>query len=182
MAIDLHHIITQCQKADRKAQQELYTLLAPKLYGTCLRYTNASTDAEDLLQEAFMKIFSNISSFKADGHIEAWARRITVNVILEAFRKKKMLEYSIDYVDHGNLLSNNSINVLESLSLQELTKIINSLPEGKRVVFNLYVIEGYSHKEIAEMLNISEGTSKSQLSKAKEMLAEILKPRMSSNQ
>jgi len=166
-------LISKVIKRDSSAQKELYELLAPCLFATCLRYTKSRYEAEDFLQDSFVKIFNNISKFRNDGPISAWARKITVNTIIEEFKKRDLLRESHDLQTHGNHLPDNAINVISDLSCQELRNLINSLPEGKKVVFNLFVLEGYNHKEIAELLNITEGTSKSQLSKAKEMLAEM---------
>lgn len=166
-------LIALVVKKDKTAQKQLYELLAPSLYATCLRYTRSRYEAEDYLQETFVKIFANIANFRADGPVAAWARRIMVNTIIEDYTKKDLLRESHDLQTHGNFLPDNGVNILDEFSCQELRALINELPEGKRMVFNLFVIEGYSHKEIAELLNITEGTSKSQLAKAKEQLAEM---------
>jgi len=131
-------------------------------------------EAQDFLQDAFVKIFSKLAEFKQEGSFEGWARRIAVNVILDDFRKRKLLEYSLEYKENGNQIKDHGVNVVDKLSHEDLLTMISKLPEGKRVVFNLFVVEGYSHREIAEMLGVAEGTSKSQLGRAKEALAEML--------
>lgn len=167
-------IVSKALENDRHSQKKIYDLLSPKLYAVCLRYTRTRAEAQDLLQDAFLKIFSKLTEFKQEGSFEGWARRITVNVILDSFRRKKLLEYSLEYNEHGNQFKDYGVNIVDELSYEDLLAIVAKLPEGKRVVFNLFVIEGYSHKEIAEMLGINEGTSKSQLGRAKEALAEML--------
>ncbi|MBC7388170.1 MAG: RNA polymerase sigma factor [Opitutaceae bacterium] len=166
-------LISKVRKGDALAQKQLYQLLAPTLFATCLRYTKSRYEAEDFLQDSFVKIFQNINTFRSDGPIAAWARRITVNTVIEEFKKRDLLRESHDLQTHGNHLADNSVNVLSDLSCQDLRNLINKLPNGKKVVFNLFVLDGYNHKEIAELLNITEGTSKSQLAKAKELLAEM---------
>lgn len=167
-------IVAKALEQDRQSQRRIYELLAPKLFAVCLRYARNRVEAQDFLQDSFVKIFSKLAEFKKEGSFEGWARRIAVNVILDSFRRKKLLEYSLEYQDHGNQFHERGVSAIDKLSHEDLLGIISKLPEGKRVVFNLYVIEGYSHKEIAEMLGINEGTSKSQLGRAKQALAEML--------
>ncbi len=169
------HIIEGCKKNDIHAQTALYKELAALLFGVCLRYIKSKAAAEDCLQEAFIKIFTHIHSYRGDGPFEAWARRITVNEILSQFRRKDVLTESLELENVEQEFSSGNQDVYDDLSHEELLNFILQLPESKRIVFNLYVIEGYSHKEIGEILNINEGTSKSQLFKAKQLLAEIHK-------
>ncbi len=132
----------------------------------CLRYTKSKDEAEDVLQEAFIKIFNNLHTFKSEGSLEGWIRRICVNCSLEFLRNKKRMlafediEDSQDYINESN-------SILGNINTKDLHNLIMKLPDGYRLVFNLFVIEGYGHKEIAGMLGITEGTSKSQLSKAR---------------
>ena len=168
-------LLIKVKKGDALAQKQLYQLLAPALFATCLRYTKSKYEAEDFLQESFVKIFQHISKFRGDGPLGAWARRIAVNTIIEEYKRRDLLRESHDLETHGNQLADNAVNVMSELSYQELRTLINHLPDGKKMVFNLYVIEGYTHKEIAELLNINEGTSKSQLAKAKELLSAMHK-------
>ncbi|MCU0430775.1 MAG: sigma-70 family RNA polymerase sigma factor [Cytophagaceae bacterium] len=167
-------LIRQCLENKPSAQKELYKTLASKLYAVCLRYTRSKDEAQDWLQEGFIKIFTHLHSFKFEGPFEGWARRIVVNHILSELRKVK---------NRGNFADLDSVFDLQSseagpqdqLQLNDALQLLNHLPEGKRVIFNLFVIEGFSHKEIAEMLSISEGTSKSQLNRAKDILVELHK-------
>ncbi len=166
--------VSKALKNDRVAQKKLYEALAPMLYSVCLRYVQDKVEAQDLLQDTFVKIFHHLGTYKKEGPLEAWARRIAVNEALSFFRKKKKVEYSLDFSSESNVWQDSGVNAFEQLSNEDLLKMIGKLPDGKKLVFNLYVIEGYSHKEIGELLSISEGTSKSQLSKAKEMLVELI--------
>lgn len=169
-----HDIVEKCRKNDQVAQHQLYKMLAPKLLGLSVRYTRSRFEAEDYVQEAFIKIFTHLDAYKGEGSFEGWARRITVNVILKDMQKKNVLKHSMDIEEHWDAGSH-SYEISSSIGHQELLAIINKLPEGQKLVFNLFVIEGYEHKEIAEMLGISEGTSKSQLAKAKQKIIETHK-------
>lgn len=168
------HIIQACLNGDKTGQYKLYKLLAPKLMAVCLRYTKSKAEAEDCLQDAFIKIFNNLKNFNGSGPVEAWARRITVNTLISYLNKHKAMKQSYDIEDHKDYINSNE-DLSDRLSYNELIKIINLLPDSKRTVFNLFVIEGFSHREIAEMLEITESTSRAQLSKAKDMLIEIHK-------
>lgn len=167
-------LIAGCLRKQRKAQQELYDWLAPKMLGLCRRYIYDSNEAEFVMITGFIKVFNKIDQFSGDGSFEGWVRRIMVNESLLYIRKHKnmYIEVDIDYADREpnyNLASSN-------LEANDLVKLINNLPIGYRTVFNMYAIEGYSHKEIAKSLDIAVNTSKSQLSRARKMLqAELLK-------
>ena len=171
MSLVTHDIIERCKKQEAAAQRQLFESLSGQLLGVCVRYLKTRELAEDCLQEVFIKIFSNIAKYRGDGPFEAWARRIAVNEIMSQFRTKNVLDTAVDYEEVE--IENSSADVMGDISHKQMLYFINLLPEGKKVVFNLYVIEGYSHKEIAQMLDITEGTSKSQLSKAKEMLVKL---------
>lgn len=162
-------LIEQCKNKNPKAQKELYRVLAPKLYGICLKYCKCKSTAEDLYQEAFVSIFTKISQFKNKGSFEGWAKRITINTALQHFRNQKfhelIIEENITTDDDENFEINET-----NLNLDYLLSIIQELPNQYRLVFNLYVLDGYSHNEITELLNISLGTSKSNLSRAKQLL------------
>ncbi|WP_299822028.1 sigma-70 family RNA polymerase sigma factor [uncultured Pontibacter sp.] len=160
-------LIAGCRKADSKAQKVLYEQYASKMYGVCLRYLKNDMDAEEALLNGFMKIYKNIDRFEAKGSFEGWIRRIMVNEALAFLRKKEPLHLAIDD-SHIQLAGGTGAD--QDLAEGELMELLHSLPAGYRAVFNLYAIEGYSHKEIADMLGINEGTSKSQLSKARAML------------
>ncbi|HVF97608.1 MAG TPA: RNA polymerase sigma factor [Flavisolibacter sp.] len=166
-------LLEGCIRGDRRIQRELYNRFAPKMYGVCLRYAANVEEAEDVMQEGFIKVFKKISSFRGEGSFEGWIRRIFVNTAIEQYRKKTYLrpitEQEEDTVE-GKYLS-----VLDSLAEKDIIKLVQKLSPGYRTVFNMYVVEGYSHKQIAEQLGISEGTSKSQLSRAKQILQESVR-------
>nr|WP_214460491.1 sigma-70 family RNA polymerase sigma factor [Flavihumibacter fluvii] len=149
-------------------QEELYKRFAPKMYAVCLRYAGNNDDAQDLLQEGFIKVFRNLAKFRNEGSFEGWIRRVFVNTSIEHYRRKVHLN-SISDQDE-KVIEDASVSVLDQLAERDIIQLVRELSPGYRAVFNLYVIEGYSHKEIAEMLHISEGTSKSQLARAKSIL------------
>jgi RNA polymerase sigma factor (sigma-70 family) len=159
-------------KGDREIQELLYHRFSPKMYAVCLRYSGNADDAQDLLQEGFIKIFKNLSKFRGEGSFEGWLRRIFVNTSIEHFRKKVNM-YSVSEPQEGTL-EDKEVNVLDNLAEKDIMNMIHQLSPGYRTVFNLHVIEGYSHKEIAEMLGINEGTSKSQLARAKSVLRKMI--------
>ena len=160
-------LIAGCQRADSKAQKVLYERYASMMYGVCMRYLKNEMDAEEALLNGFMKIYQNIEKFEAKGSFEGWVRRIMVNEALGFLRKKEPLHLAIE---DGFTQIADTGGADHDLNEGELLGMLHTLPAGYRAVFNLYAIEGYSHKEIADMLNITEGTSKSQLSKARAML------------
>ncbi|MBR0569699.1 sigma-70 family RNA polymerase sigma factor [Microvirga sp. STS03] len=153
-------------------QQLLYDLYAKKMMMVCLRYAPTTFEAEDIVQEGFVKVFSNIQNFKRDCPLEYWIRKIIVNTALKHLRQKSLLTVSHESEEVENL-SSGDYN-LNDYSMDELLSIIQSLAPRYRMVFNLYAIEGYNHKEIGEMLDISEGTSKSQYSRARAILQSML--------
>ena len=165
-------IIEGCMRNDPAFQQRLYNMLSAKMFAVCLRYANEYNSAQDLLQEGFIKVFRNIEKFRGEGSFEGWVRRIFVNTAIEHYRKQVNM-YAIhdtevkayEYFDN---------NALENLKREDIVKSIQKLSDGYRTVFNLYVVEGYSHKEIGDMLGISEGTSKSQLARARYLLQKMI--------
>src|SRR5688500_3517979 len=165
-------LIKGCQRRDRNAQQQLFDLFSSKMYGICYRYVRHSMEAEDILVTAFAKVFDRIDQFKGEGSFEGWIRRIIVNEALTFLRKNRSMYLETDLEqadrepDYGK--------VSDHLEAEDLLKMIQELPAGYRIVFNMYAIDGYSHKEIAEALRISENTSKSQLSRARTYLQKIL--------
>jgi RNA polymerase sigma factor (sigma-70 family) len=167
-----NRLIQSCIRGKREAQYQLYNLLSGKMFAVCLRYSNDRESAEDILQEGFVKVFQNMEKFRGEGSFEGWVRRIFVNTAVEHFRKntKMMPVVSLDAVSYGLEYEAPHHN----LDLEDLMKFIQTLSPGYRTVFNLYVIEGYSHKEIGEMLKISEGTSKSQLARARYLLQRMI--------
>lgn len=166
-------ILDRCIKGDRQAQEILYRSQSRKVKGICLRYARTVFEAEDILQEAFIKIFTNLSKFNQSGPFEAWVRRIVLNTAIDFYKSNLYLENQVNIDSTGEALQLSAYDA-DQLSEEELLKILAMLPDGYRVVFNLYAIEGFSHKEIADMLNISEGTSKSQLSKARNYIKALL--------
>jgi RNA polymerase sigma factor (sigma-70 family) len=165
-------LIKGCLRQDRSAQQQLYDLFSSKMYGICYRYVKNPMEAEDILITAFTKIFERIEQFKGDGSFEGWVRRIMVNEALTHLRKSRTmyLETEIEQADREPDYD----RLADHLEAEDLLKMIQQLPAGYRVVFNMYAIDGYSHKEIAEQLGISENTSKSQLSRARTYLQKVL--------
>lgn len=165
-------LIKGCLKGDRKSQKQLYDQFAPKMYAVCLRYMGNADDAQDILQDGFIKIFKNLDRFRSEGSFEGWVRRIFVNTAIEQLRKKKL---DISISDKDESIEYKATTAIDHLSEKDLLKIVRSLSPGYRTVFNMYVVEGYTHKEIADIMNISEGTSKSQLARARMILQEKLK-------
>jgi len=167
---EIKNIIIGCLKGNRRDQELLYRRHAARLYAVCLQYSGNDEEARDILQEGFIKIFENLMHYKHEGSFEGWMRRIMVNTALERFRNKYNL-YRVDDIDQipepDAEPDNEDYSGLEAV---DLLGIIRELPPKYRVVFNLYAIEGYSHKEISKMVNISEGTSKSNLSRARVIL------------
>jgi RNA polymerase sigma-70 factor (ECF subfamily) len=154
-------------------QFELYQQFAPKMYGVCLRYAGNAEEAEDILQEGFINIFNKIGSYRGDGSFEGWIRRIFVNTAIEHFRKKTYLQPLTEVEE--NTMEGKYLSVLDKLAEKDIIQLVQQLSPGYRTVFNMYVVEGYTHKQIAEALGISEGTSKSQLSRAKQILQDMVK-------
>ncbi len=165
-------IINGCKKGDRNAQRTLFNVYAPILKGICIRYAGSDQEAEDILQEGFIKILLRIDSFKGDGSFENWMKRIMVNTAISSYHKNKKYEQDVELTE---LVSLPSDDFRESdFTAEELLGVINDLPEGYKVIFNLYAIEGYKHREIAEKLNISVSTSKSQYARARESVKQKL--------
>lgn len=162
-------LVKKCIEGDNRAQKKLFDLFAPKLFGVCLRYMKDHDLAQDTLQDGFVKIFTKLSDYNGKGSFEGWMRRITVNTCLDQLRKDQKLKVNTPIDDVSFLVKDNH-RIEEELTAKDLLKLVESLPDGYRVVFNMFAIEGYSHKEIAEQLNISENTSKSQFSRAKSHL------------
>jgi len=167
-------LLEGCKRGERKAQESLYKTIASKMLGVCMRYAKDSYEAEDVLQMGFVKVFQKVSEFRGDGSFEGWIRRIMVNTAIESYRKNLR---SLNVVDIDDVHDQpQSTFDMSGLELKDLMKLVQQLSNGYRLVFNMYVIEGFSHKEIAEQLGISEGASKSQLSRARGILKDkILK-------
>ncbi|PRY10702.1 RNA polymerase sigma-70 factor (ECF subfamily) [Pontibacter ummariensis] len=169
---DEEKLIEGCIAGKREMQRLLYDLYAKKMMMVCLRYAPTTFEAEDIMQDAFVKVFANIANFKRDCPLEFWIRRIMVNTALKHLRGKQLLTVSHEAEEVGNLSAEDYS--LSGYSMDELLGMIQSLAPRYRMVFNLYAIEGYNHKEIGEMLGISEGTSKSQYSRARAILQSML--------
>ncbi|MBS1505491.1 MAG: RNA polymerase sigma factor [Bacteroidetes bacterium] len=161
-------LINGCAKGERAAQKAFYDRYCRKMMAVCMRYGRSIPEAEDMLQEGFIKIFNNLKSFRFESKLETWMTRIIINTALNYQRQKLYLLPMVDVEDAG-LKEDESIS-LADFNLSELISIVQTLPDGCRVIFNLFAIEGYGHKEIAEMLGVSEGTSKSQYNRAKILL------------
>jgi RNA polymerase sigma-70 factor (ECF subfamily) len=169
-------LIQGCIDGDRQMQEHLYKRFASKMYGVCLRYVANTDDANDILQEGFIKVYKNLDKFRREGSFEGWVRRIFVNTAIEQFRKKVKL-YNVDEVQE-NTIEDKELTALDLLATKDIINIVNELSPGYKAVFNLHVIEGFSHKEIAEVLGITEGTSKSQLARAKGVLKKIIETKL----
>lgn len=162
----LNELIEKCKKEDIKAQGQLYTLFSSKLFSVCLKYSRNSVEAQDNLQDAFLTIFKSIGQYKHKGSFEGWMKRITVNTVLQKYRKERFFE-----IVNENQIEDPEVEIEEdSFSLDFLLKLIQELPDRYRLVFNLYVLDDYSHQEVAEMLGITVGTSKSNLARARMIL------------
>ena len=166
--------IEGCIKGDRAAQKKLYEALSPKMFALCIRYMGDRDAAEDILQDGFVTLFSKLKSFSNEGSFEGWARRIFVNTALMSLRKREALKMSDDLETAWNVSSDMPSQVHE-MGYKELMQMVASLPTGYRTIFNMYVIEGFSHDEIAKALNISPATSRSQLQRARMLLQDKIK-------
>ena len=166
-------LIEKCLENDSRAQEFLYKRFSRRMYGVCLRFARNTLEADDILQEGFIKVFTFLKDFRQDGSLEGWIRRTIVNTAINYYHSKEN-EWKETSIDKAESFQSVSEDVLDKISTNDLLDIIRELPEGYRMVFNLYIIEGYNHQEIAEMLHISENTSKSQLSRARMALQERL--------
>ncbi|WP_439181498.1 RNA polymerase sigma factor [Carboxylicivirga taeanensis] len=174
MTLDINDelLLKGCIKRERKAQEQLYRKYAGEMLRICLAYEPDREAAKDILQNAFLKVFRNIEAYNGKGALKAWIRRIITNTAIDAYRKRQQnTTLRIDDLGENTELAH---EFSDPLVCQDLLKEVEKLPDGARIVFNLYAIEGYSHKEIAEKLDISEGTSKSQLNRARKLLNEQL--------
>lgn len=166
-------LITGCKKQELKSQKALYDLLHPQMFGVCLRYAKNRDEAQDVLQEGFVKMFQKIDSYRGDGSFAGWVKRIMVNTALEHYRKKKAEGIEVP-IEHESLMVVSENNVMNDMRAQDILRVVQKLPAGYRLVFNLFAIEGYSHKEIAAQLGVSENTSYSQYHRARALLRKLL--------
>ncbi len=164
-------LIKKCIEWDSSAQNRLYDKFASKMLAVCFRYSRNKEEAEDILHEGFMKVFENIHKFRNEGSLEGWIRKIMYHTAIQKFRSRKEVENTIS-IDHNhlNLSHHSSSDILSQIGVKELIKLIQNLPPKYQIVFNLYVFEGLKHREIAEKLGVTEGTSKSNLSDARAIL------------
>lgn len=163
-------LIKGCIDGDRRVQEELYRRFSPKMYAVCIRYAGSTDDAQDILQDGFIKVFKNLAKFRGEGSFEGWIRRIIVNTAIEHLRRKTYLKPIAEKEE--NTIPYKEITVLDKLGEKDIMELIKQLSPGYRTVFNMYVVEGFTHKEIGDILGISEGTSKSQLARARVILQE----------
>jgi len=165
-------LIKKASQNNREAQHTLYEWHAPKMLSVCRYYINDVHHAEEVMLNGFFKVFTKLKSFNSNGSFEGWIRRIMVNEAISFLRAKKQLEFSSDEIIYQDIATN---NINEEIDVAQIQQLIDYLPEGYRMVFVMYAIEGYKHSEIATMLSINEGTSKSQLFKARQLLQQQLK-------
>jgi len=166
---ETRQLIRSCLDEDRHAQRKLYELYAPKMFGVCLRYAKNREEAEDIMQEAFVQVFKSLQNFKFSGSFEGWIRKIMVYSAIAKYRGKSKL-HSVLTIENENIIAYENEDILSRLGKKELLQMVQDLPPAYRMVFNLYVFEGLKHREIAQQLDISEGTSKSNLHDAKLIL------------
>lgn len=159
-------LIAACINKDKRAQKKLFDQFSPKLMGVCLRYAQDRDEAQDMLQDGFIKIFQKIETYSGKGSFGGWLHRAMVNTCLDHIRKNSKFRYKVE-IEKADLETDNAESALSVLRTKELLQLIQELPEGYRIVFNMFAIEGFGHKEIAEELNITENTSKSQYRKAR---------------
>ena len=162
-------LANKCIDGDQRAQRKLFEMYAPKMMGVCLRYMKDHAQAEDVLQDGFVKVFTKLEKYSGDGSLEGWVRRIMVNTALDQLRKSNKFQANVS-MDDVSYKVESSDDVLSSLIEEDLLKLIQEMPTGYKTVFNMFAIEGFSHKEIGEKLGVSENTSKSQYSRAKAYL------------
>lgn len=184
--MDDSQLVIACKKQDRNAQKVLYERYAPMMMAVCLRYSGEEETARDLLHDGFIRAFTQIGSFSGKGSFEGWLRRIFVNLALENYRKEKqkyrfMEEYSYIHADESEIPADNSLDI-ENIPREEVFDMIRNLPPGYRTVFNMYIFEEMSHKEIAEVLGINEAASRSQFFRAKNMLRKKISAILHNNQ
>jgi RNA polymerase sigma-70 factor (ECF subfamily) len=166
--LEYKELIDACVKGERSAQREFYDLFSKSMYLVCLRYTKSQLEAEDVLQEAFIKVFNNLKGYRGESRLEYWIKRIVINTALNSQRKKLYMYPMVDVEDLKNEFE--SSKAFSNFEMEDLLNMIRQLPTGCQTIFNLFAIEGYSHKEIAKMLEVSEGTSKSQFARARKLL------------
>ncbi len=173
-------IIKRCIAGDQKAQEQLYQRYSPKMWGVCLRFAKSKMAAEDIMQEGFIRVFGKLDQYTGEGSFEGWIRRTIVNTAINHYKKNINHNKELD-IDEVTIHNQIEPKVIDKLSVKELMGVIQQLPDGYRMVFNLFVVEGYSHKEIGEQLGITENTSKSQLSRARHVLQQQIRKELNIN-
>lgn len=185
MLTNLNHIIDACCTGDRGAQKELYESSKRKMFALCLRYARSREDAEDILQEGYVKVFRDIKQYSGEGSFEGWMRKVIVNTALQFLRKQRSRPYEVDFEDHAykfeSLQEELTDEDLKRERMEEILQLMQTMPDGFRTVLNLYIMEGYSHQEISEICGISIGTSKSQLNRAKGYLKKLIEKKLLSS-
>lgn len=167
-------ILEGCQRKDRLCQKKLYEFYYGKMMGVCMRYTGNYEESRDVLHEGFMKVFQNIENFSPTASLESWIKRIMINTAIDHYRKNKNSQNQVE-INHAVGISDaGSLSIFSEISAEEILKLVQKLSPAYRTVFNLYVIEGYTHREIAALLKVSEGTSKSNLAKARHLLQQMI--------
>ncbi|MFN7116484.1 MAG: RNA polymerase sigma factor [Saprospiraceae bacterium] len=173
MTNDWQHILEACKKGNTAAQRQLYERFKDKMFVLCLRYANSREDAEDLLQEGFVTVFRDLHQYKGVGNLEGWVRKVILNVALQHIRRQKNLFQTVELKNYDVEDETDEL-LFEEHTAKNLIRLMQQLPAGFRTVLNLYVLEGYSHQQIAKELNISVGTSKSQLNRAKKLMKNMI--------
>jgi len=176
--LSLNELVKQCAKNDRRAQEEIYQLFSGKLFSICLKYSKNKQEAQDNFQDGFITIFNKIGQFKFKGSFEGWLKRVMVNTILLKYRQKNVLNLVTEEIPDEVIVDIDD----DEVSLDFLLNLIQELPDRYRMVFNLYVLDGFSHKEISKMLQIAEGTSKSNLARARGILKQKIELHQESQQ
>ena len=168
-------LVEGCIRAERTYQELLYRRYSSKMYGVCIGYAKDRADAKDILQDGFVKVFTNIHKYKGEGSFEGWIRRIIVNTAIDHYRRttKEAMHMNAVDIEYAKDIQV-EVSVLQQMCAKDIMNLVHQLPNGARLIFNLYVVEGYTHQEIAEKLNINQGTSKSQFARAKKLLQNLV--------
>lgn len=166
-------LIAGCLEGSLRHQRGLYQRFAPRMMGLCMRYAASEMEAEDILQEGFIQVFRKMDSYSGTGELGAWVRKIVLNAALMHYRKNKKHLFQLDLAEVGYSLESDT-DLFRELGAADLMRMVQRLPDGCRLVFNLYAIEGYNHREIAERLGLTTGTSKSQYSRARSLLRSMI--------
>lgn len=181
MNLNLTEIIRACREGDRAAQRQLYEASKRKMFVMCLRYARSREDAEDILQEGYVKVFRDIHQYSGEGNFEGWMRKVIVNTALQFLRKQRSRPFEVDFEEHAFRFEYQAAESGDDIGkerTEEILELMQDMPDGFRTVLNLYILEGYSHAEISEICGISVGTSKSQLNRAKAYLKKKIEKKL----